>query len=171
MNWRYGRLGWLLVLVQAMWASAATPVVSHDVPSARAVPLDKVDEPYRDAVRRVLERPMLSGRGPAETFYCHPEQYAWFLDHPDRAVIAWRRLGAKCVSINPRADGKFGWTDDNGSEVIWETVYKGPGLRVWFAEGKVRPGSLLPLVPVKAVVVMRHSDSRAPDGAAVMHHQ
>ncbi len=171
MGWRCGRLGWLLLLVQAMWASAASPVMTHDVPSARAVPLEKIDEHCREAVRRVLERPMLSGRGPAETFYCHPEQYAWFLDHPDRAVIAWRRLGAKCVSINPRSDGKFGWGDEFGSEVTWETVYKGSGLRVWFAEGKVRPGSLLPLVPVKAVVVLRYSDSRAADGAAVMHHQ
>jgi hypothetical protein len=95
----------------------------------------------------------------------------WFLDHPDRAVVAWRRLGAKCVSINPRGDGKFSWADENGSEVVWETVYKSAGVRIWLAEGKVRPGPLLPLVPVKAVVVLRHSDSRAPDGLAVMHHQ
>ena len=168
---RFGQLGWLLVLVQATWANAAGPVVTRDAPSARAVPVEKVDEYHRAAVRRVLEHPILAGRGPAETFYCHPEQYAWFLDHPDRAVIAWRRLGAKCVSINPRGDGKFGWADEYGSEVTWETVYKGAGLRVWFAEGKVRPGSLLPLVPVKAVVVLRYGDSHSADGPVVMHQQ
>jgi len=50
-------------------------------------------------------------------------------------------------------------------------VYNAPGVRVWFADGKVRPGPLLPLVSVKAVVILRHNDSRAPDGAAVMRHQ
>ena len=168
------RLAWLMVLVQGWWASAASSVSyfkKTDTASARSVPLERIDERYRDLVRQVLEKPMLVGRGPAETFNCRPAQYTWFLDHPDRAVIAWRRLGAKCVSINPRGDGKFSWADDNGSEVVWETVYKGPGVRVWFADGKVRPGPLLPLVPVKAVVVLRHKDSRAPDGAFVMHHQ
>ena len=55
--------------------------------------------------------------------------------------------------------------------MVWQTLHKGPGIRVWFAEGKVRPGPVLPLVPVQAVVVLRHNDSRAPDGAVVMHHQ
>ncbi len=168
------RLGWLIVLVQALWVNAATSVVStqkKDVPSPRSVPLDKIDERYRGAVREVLDKPILSGRGPAETFFCQPQQYTWFLDHPDRAVIAWRRLGAKCVSIVARGDGKFGWSDETGSEVVWETVYKGPGLRIWFADGKVRPGPMLPLVPVKAVVVLRHNDSKTADGALVMFHQ
>jgi hypothetical protein len=174
MKGRLRQLAWLTVLVAPLWASAASAVTylhRNDVPSARSVPLDKIDERYRELVRQVLDKPMLSGRGPSETFNCRPEHYCWFLDHPDRAVVAWRRLGAKCVSINPRGDGKFSWADDTGSEVVWETVYKGPGVRVWFADGKVRPGPLLPLVPVKAVVVLRHKDSRAPDGASVMQHQ
>src|ERR1700682_4828677 len=127
MKGRFWRLAWLMVLVQACWVSAASSlgyVQKMDVPSARAVPLDKIDKQRRDMVRQVLEKAMLAGRGPAETFNCRPEQYAWFLDHPDRAVVAWRRLGAKCVSINPRGDGKFSWADESGSEVVWETVYK-----------------------------------------------
>ena len=174
MNWRNWRLAWLILLSEVLWASAASSIVplqKNDVPSPRTVPLEQINERYRDMVRQVLETTTLSGRGPAETFYSRPEQYTWFLDHPDRAVVAWRRLGAKCVSINSRADGKFGWADDNGSEVIWETVLRGADLRIWFAEGKVRPGPLLPLVPVKAVVILRHHDTRAPDGAAVMFHQ
>jgi hypothetical protein len=173
MKRRCWRWTWLIVLGEAVCASAAGPLVSPkvDLPSARALPLDQIDERHRDLVRQVLEKTTLSGRGPVETFYARAEQYEWFLDHPDRAVVAWRRLGAKCVSINPRSDGKFGWADENGSELTWETLLKRPGLRIWFAEGKVRPGPLLPMVPVKAVVVLRHTDSRAPDGAAVMHHQ
>jgi hypothetical protein len=174
MQARCWRLAWLIVLVQAWWASAAAPasyLKKADVSLARAVPLEKIDPPYRDLVKQVLDRPMLAGRGPGESFNCQPEQYAWLLDHPDRAVLAWRRLGAKCVTINARGDAKFSWADDSGSEVIWETVYRAAGVHIWFAEGKVRPGPLLPLVPVKAVVVMRHHESRGPDGAAVMFHQ
>jgi hypothetical protein len=167
------KLAWLLVLAQAGWASAANPgfLQKTDLPSPRAVPLDHIDERFRAAVRLVLERPTLSGRGPAESFYCQPKQYNWFLDHPDRAVLAWRRLGAKCVSINPLGDGKYGWTDEYGSEVTWETVCSEPGLRIWFAQGKVRPGPVLPLVPVQVVVVLRHSESKTADGAPVIHHQ
>jgi hypothetical protein len=168
------QLAWLMVLVQAASAnaaSAASYLKKNDFPWARAIPLEKIDERYRELVRQVLEKPILAGRGPAETFNCRPEQYTWFMDHPDRAVVAWRRLGAKCVSIYPRGDGKFSWADENGSEVIWQTVYNESSVRIWFAEGKVRPGPLLPLVPVKAVVVLRHHNSRAADGAAVMQHQ
>ena len=174
MKWGDWRWAWMVVLVDALCASAATPVFSPkkgDLPNPRAVPLEQVGDRHRDQVRQVLEKPMLVGRGPAESFFCQPQQYAYFLDHPDQAVKAWRRLGAKCVSINPRGDGRFGWGDDNGSELIWETIVKGPGLRIWFAEGKVRPGPLLPLVPVKAVIVLRHNQTTNAEGDKIMHHQ
>lgn len=174
MRARWWQLSWLVLVSQPLWVAAANPfgfAQRSDAPSARAVPLDKMEPRSRELVRQVLDKPILSGRGPAESFACHPEQYSWFLDHPDRAVVAWRRLGAKCVSINPRPDGKFSWADEYGSEVVWETAYQGPGVRVWYATGKVCPGPRLPLVPMKAVVVMRHYDSRDPDGSAVMHHQ
>src|SRR4051812_15168635 len=105
---RCWRLSWLILVSHPLWAVAASPIglaQRADVPSDRAVPVDKMDQHGRDLVRQVLDKPILTGRGPAESFTCRPEQYAWFLEHPDRAVVAWRRLGAKCVSINPRTDG------------------------------------------------------------------
>ncbi len=167
-------LAWVVVVAQGIWANAAHPAVpvrKAEAPSPRAVPVDQVESRRREDVASVLEKPTLSAKGTPDTFPCRPEQYAWFLDHPDRAVIAWRRLGAKCVSITPRGDGHFGWADDNGSELVWETVHKGAGVRVWFAEGKVRPGPLLPAVPVKAVIVLRHGESKDSDGIVVMNHQ
>src|SRR5258708_1811458 len=83
MRRRLGQLAWLTALAAPLWVSAASAVPyphRSDVPSARAVPLDKIDERYRDLVRQVLEKPMLSGRGPSETFNCRPEHYCWFLD-------------------------------------------------------------------------------------------
>jgi hypothetical protein len=140
------------------------------VPPDSAVPLDDIPEPQRALVHSVLDRPTLAARGPTETFVCRPDHYYWFLEHPDRAVTAWRKLGAKCVSIVPRGEGTFGWSDDNGSDLTWQTLHRGTGVRVWFAEGKVRPAALLPLVPVKALVVLHHDQHQDHDGATVIEH-
>jgi hypothetical protein len=135
-----------------------------------ALPLDEMDEAHRALARSVLDRPTLAARGPNEAFVCNPEHYYYFLEHPDLAVSAWRKLGAKCVSINARGEGQFGWSDDNGSDLVWQTLHRGSGMRIWFAEGKVRPGPLLPLVPVKAVVVMHHGEAKNAEGAKGIEH-
>ncbi len=85
-------------------------------------------------------------------------------------MAAWRRLGAKCVSITPRGEGLFGWSDDSGSELVWHTLHRGPDMRVWFAEGKVRPAPVLPLVPIKAILVLHHGEAKNAEGATVIEH-
>jgi hypothetical protein len=135
-----------------------------------ALPLDAMEESQRALAHAVLDRPTLAARGPTETFTCNPEHYYYFLEHPDAAVTAWRKLGAKCVSITARGDGQFGWSDDSGSDLVWQTLHRGGGMRIWFAEGKVRPTPLLPLVPVKALVVMHHGEAKNAEGVKVIEH-
>ena len=84
----------------------------REPPPLAAVELDR----KRKLVRPILERPTLSAKGPSESFFCKPDHYFWFLDHPDKAVTAWRKLGAKCVSITPRGKQQFAWADDQGSD-------------------------------------------------------
>jgi hypothetical protein len=173
--------GWLGLLAGVVWAASAGPGRAQHSParpdaaerarSAAQVPLDQLPPHVRDGARRALERPTFFSRGPAEVFACDPSLYYWFLDHPDRAVTAWRKLGAKCLNITSRGQGRFGWTDENGSDIVWETVYREPNLRIWYAEGKVRVAALLPLVPVRAVVVLRHAEAPGLEGKARMHHQ
>lgn len=152
-------------------AAAPTPTVAANPrPSPEAVPLAKLPSPLREEIRTVIERPTISAQGPGEVFTCKPEQYYWFLDHPDRAVTAWRRLGAKCVSINAQGNGLFAWTDDAGSAVTWQTVYSDGEKRVWYAWGKVRPGPLLPLVPVRVVLVLHHKERPGANGGMMIHH-
>src|SRR5437879_5385144 len=81
-----------------------------------------------------LLKPVLHVRGPVESFRCDPRSYQWLLDHPDRAVKAWLRLGAKCMMIDDRGNGRFGCKDKDGSDVHWDTVVSGPEKRVWYAE-------------------------------------
>lgn len=139
-------------------------------PKAHDLPLEALPEAHRRLARQVLDKPAFAALGPSETFYCKPDQYRWFLDHPDRAVAAWRRLGAKCTSITPKGEQQFGWTDDLGSEVTWEAIHRGGDLRIWYAEGKVKPSAVMPMVPIKALVVMRHKETKNDDGAALITH-
>jgi hypothetical protein len=141
--------------------------------AAGNVPLESIPEKFRDNVRLTIEKTTLFTQGPLESFACQPNIYYWLLDHPDRGVIAWRRLGAQCVMISDRGNGRFGWTDEHGSDLQWETVYAGNGRHIWYAEGKVRPALLMPLVPVKALVVLRFAEQegQVANGGKIMQHQ
>lgn len=167
----------LMASICALWlvraACADTPGVLKKTEPAQivAIPWSELDDRVTGIAKQMMEKPTLVARGPSETFACMPEQYQWLLDNPDRAVTAWRRLGAKCVTIERRPNGKFGYIDDAGSDVAWEVVHLSPGLRIWFAEGKVKPSAVLPVVPVKAMIILRHSDLKLPNGTTAVQHQ
>jgi hypothetical protein len=165
-------LAGLALLLVATSAPAGVFFKKHapPVPPDSSLPLDEMDDADRALAHSILEHPTLAARGPSERFPCRPDQYYWFLEHPDRAVTAWRRLGAKCVNITARGDGQFGWSDENGGDLVWRTVHRGSGIHVWFAEGKVRAVPALPLVPVKALLVMRYGEAKNADGKATIEH-
>jgi hypothetical protein len=178
---RFGA-GWLGLLAGVVCAGSVVPARAQQAAgrgdaalerarAAAEIPIDLLPPQVREGVQRTVEKPTLFAHGPAETFACDPAVYQWFLEHPDRAVVAWRRLGAKCVSISDRGGGRFGWADENGSEIVWDTVYRDGQVRIWYAEGKARPAPLLPLVPVRAVVVLHHAAGRDGNGGTVLHHQ
>jgi hypothetical protein len=176
---------WLTLVIATVWVSAV-PVeaqssrpwqrsdLANSTPSLSAasqVPLDEIPAALRPKVRAVMEKPSLSTRGQTETFNGEPRVYQWLLDHPDRAAVGWKRLGAKVADIADRGSGVFGWSDAQGSDIRWQAVYRGPRMRVWHAEGKVRPAALMPLVSVQAVVVLRYTESRDVDNRPVIRHQ
>jgi hypothetical protein len=141
-------------------------------PAASAsIPWQDLNERASGIAQQMVEKPTVFARGPSETFACNAEQYFWLLDNPDRVVLAWRRLGAKCVNITRRGPGRFGYNDDQGSDVSWETIHQSPSVRLWFAEGKVKGTAALPMVPVKALVVLRHTEGKSPEGKTIMQHQ
>jgi hypothetical protein len=136
-----------------------------------SVPLDELPADVQPRARAVLEHPTLRARGPAEAFACQPALYDWLLDHPDLAVRMWRCLGAECTDIRADGAGVFVWSDRQGSAIRWQTVLRGPDRRVWYAEGSVKPGPLLPAVPLRAVAVLRHGEGRDAAGRPVLRHQ
>src|SRR5580765_2977124 len=180
-NWLTG----LVCLTGMAWANGADaqtqPSTQSSPPAAEKtdkvkaaaanVPIAFVPERFRDGIKLTIEKPALYTQGPVETFACDPAFYYWFLEHPDRGVPAWRKLGAQCVMITDRGAGKFGWTDEHGSDLQWEAVFHSADRHIWYAEGKVRPAALLPLVPVKAVIVLRFNEMSGPNGAKAIRHQ
>jgi hypothetical protein len=167
---------WLGLLVGLLWANGAGAAESaRAVPPSRRLPLEVMPQAVREHVRQVVDTPTLSASGQPETFACRPTTYHWLLEHQDRAVGLWRHLGARCIEIADRGAGRFGWTDDQGSDVHWDTVYQDGQMRIWYADGKVRPAALLPLVPVQAVVVLHYSHpaghASAEERRVWMHHQ
>lgn len=173
-------LGWLLMTACAAATNAAsaqntpdpprTPIVQQGFYPA-PVPLDELPPPLRDRVRTVLEHPTLSSRGPLEAFRCRPGLYYWLLDHPDLAMHLWRGLGAKCIDIHPIGEGSFAWKDAQHGEMHWQTIVHNAKQRVWYAEGRVKPGIMLPSVSVRAVVVLNHQEGSDSKGKAAVRHQ
>jgi hypothetical protein len=175
MQWLPSWTGWLCVAVCTLGAGAGT-ACAEEASSSRAaagapVPLDDLPKGVRDSVRAVVEHPTLHTSGPTESFTCKPAQYYDFLEHPDRAVALWRKLGAKCLSISDRGKGRFGWADEHGSDVHWDLVLSGPKTRVWYSEGQVRPNAWLPTVSFQAVVVLHLTETKDADGRPMVRHQ
>jgi hypothetical protein len=179
MGFRQNPLAWLGMVVGVVWGSgvvaAAEPREASQpspVPALPAeVPLDQVPPARREAVRRILERPTLTTPGPVEVFRGKLPFYYWLLDHPDQGVRLWRALGARCMDITPRSDGRFTWSDGQGTEMQWETIHRSSRVRVWYAEGTSKPALLLPAVPVRAVVVLHHDVIRdGGDRPIIRHH-
>jgi hypothetical protein len=139
--------------------------------AAAELPLDQLSADIRGNVQLVATKPTLYAHAPAELFTCCPSIYHWLLDHPDQAVQLWRRLGAKCMDIQDRGKGVFGWSDGQGSDVRWWLVHRTAQMRIWYAEGSARATGILPLVPVRAVMVLRHTDGKNGAGRTLVRHQ
>ncbi len=162
-------VGWLGLVAGMLWAGSAAAQTAN-APSPR-LPLDELPAELRETVRRIVERPTLSATGPAEEFTGRPATYQWLLDHPNYASQAWRRLGTPCLEITDRGDGKFGWADSQGSDLFWRTIYRTPEMQVWYAEGRARPGMLLPTISMRSVVMLRHHAHVDTAGRPRIRHQ
>jgi hypothetical protein len=171
---RRDRFGWLGLCVCALAIGRAAGEERPMPPPAFGplrVPLEKIVPEMRERVRAVAERPTLVARGPVETFLCNPATYRWLLDHPDHACRLWRQLGAKVADIHDQGNGRFGYDDGQGNSVHWHSVLDTPGQRVWYAEGRCKPGLLLPTSTVKAVLLLNLSEGQDSLGRPSLRHQ
>lgn len=150
----------------SMPSMPAAPMAPMTAGPARVTLSDVVAPEYREAVLKVVGKPTLSTRAASPDVVCTPAVYEWLYDHPDRVSLAWRRLKVPCVEITDLGNGKFAWSDGEGSELVWQTVGRFPDGLVWYATGKVKPGAVTPTVPVRAVVIVSHPSKPQKDGLA-----
>jgi hypothetical protein len=168
---RPGWLGILACLVSLGKLGAAETRVPVPLNFSPLTSIEDVPEQYQSSMRSVLDSPTMRIRGPVETFLCEPHIYRWLLDHPDRTVAAWSRMGAKCSPITDRGNGRFGCKDGIGSDVHWDTVVREGNKRIWYAEGVVKPSLLLPSVPVRAILVLHIVEGCDIQGRKGVRHQ
>ncbi len=164
------------VLAGVMLWTVGQPCLADEMPArppkiALPANLDQLPAPTRGAIEKVIQQPTISAVAPLEEFASTGAMYLWLLDHPNRVSLAWQRLNIGAVEIYPMRDGRFAWKDEHGSELTWQTVAKSGEGRIWYAEGKVKPGMFLPLVPVKAVAVLRHGIRKNDNGEPMIRHQ
>jgi hypothetical protein len=148
---------------------AIRPVALMRPRATSSVPLEAIPAGWRDQVAKVVQQPTLTAHaGPEEV---RGRFYDWLLEHPDRACVAWRRLGVPCAPITDLGQGRFGWTDGQGTNVSWRAVARSPELCIWLAEGHARMGNLLPVVPAKAVAVLHYTRHTGIDGQPFITHE
>lgn len=176
MRWAAKALGvWISGVVgstaQAGPPTPPTPLpasLTAPAPAPTAVDFGRVVAPeFRDQVLKVVRNPTLSTTAVGEEVVCTVAVYEWLYAHPDRVALAWQRLQIPAVAITPLGGGKFAWMDENGSEVVWQTVGKFPDGLVWYATGKVKAARATPAVPVQGVVVVCHPKKFEKDGVAL----
>jgi hypothetical protein len=125
---------------------------------------ESVDPKFKNDVIAVAQKPLMSAKFTEDAFIANPTVYQWLLDHPDRTSLAWERLGIPCIPIRDLGKGIFQFKDDQGHEINWQQVGTLTDGRIWYATGKVKPGTLIPSVPVKAVAIVRHPQTAMTDG-------
>jgi hypothetical protein len=166
-------LGGAIGVTAAKAAPPGTPSAMTTPPPAALAPqprmnvLDAVKPEFRDAVAKCMNKATVSTRALGDEVVCTIAVYEWLYEHPDRVALAWQRLKIPSIPISDLGSGKFGWTDEYGSEVVWQTVGTFPGGRVWYATGKVKAGPAAPAIPVQSVVIVTHKKRVEKDGVAL----
>jgi len=169
-NW----LGRLSLAVGLFWGSTALARAQNSILCQRTaanVPVAGMSPALRTRVERVSQDPTLFTLGPSEAFAGQPFVYHWLLEHPDRAMEGWRRLGAKCTTIKDLGTGHFRWTDGRGSQIDWVTAYQDFRRQIWYAEGTVRPGLLVPAIPIQVVLILHYGDRKTESEGTLIYHQ
>lgn len=143
----------------------------HRQISAAQVPLEKLEPQLRTRVADLLQKAPLFARGPVESFPCRPTVYHQILDNPDWVIHCWRVLGACKATVVRQPDGTFLGKDNYGSQLRWQPLSLEQGRRIWYVEGAGRPAPLMPMVQLKAIVLLRFQTVQGEDGRVGIRHR
>ncbi|MBX3425355.1 MAG: hypothetical protein KF688_06720 [Pirellulales bacterium] len=83
--------------------------------AARAIPLDKIDAAYREAVREVVADPTIFRRLPTNVVDCRPEMFTYLCENPETLVEIWRELGLSKAELKRTGPNTFVLQDGAGT--------------------------------------------------------
>ncbi|MEY4395753.1 MAG: hypothetical protein RL595_3002 [Planctomycetota bacterium] len=150
---------------EGSWPGAA--ISQAEFPEIDPSRLSALSEEWSLRVAEITAKPTILVKGQAETFTCDPNTYEWLLENPHRAVTMWKLLGAKCSPIEQEESGRYYSRDGSGTDMKFCLLANAEGLKVWLAEGQGKAGPLMPVVPIKSVIV--HQYKRRMQEGTVTH--
>ncbi len=175
-RWLVGLFG-LLALTATARPADPSPPASVFFPAAPStdygmpqIPLNSLPAELRAGIQAVIEHPTLSAKGPSESFNSDHAVYHWLLEHPEIGTKLWRLLGARVMDIVAQ-NGIYYWNDGQGSEMQWRIVYRDDSTHAWYADGKIKPGFLLPASPFRAFVVLKYDAGKDIKDRPAIRHQ
>jgi hypothetical protein len=157
--------------VSSVQAGGMTEAEATQKIAAAQVPYAHLPEPLRSKVATLLEKPTLYTRGPVEAFPCRPAFYVWLLDRPHLVSRAWKALGAQCAPIEATGNGSFVARHPTSGELRWQEIFKEPGQQIWYAEGTGRPALLMPVMSLRAIILLQYEPVHGADGRVGIRHR
>ncbi len=129
---------------------------------AAQVPLDKIPADYLGAVRSVVDNPDFTFSTDTTPMKVRTAIMDKLFDHPRLAAAMWRYCQfVPTLYATEHPNGDLTIDDGRGLRGTLTTVFKGPGLRIFYIEGRVEKGRMgNPFaVGAKMVVTYRYGDT------------
>lgn len=80
-----------------------------------AIPFDRLDRQYRQAIHQVVHDCSLYRRMPTEMIDCNPQLFTYLANNPEMLVEMWRELGISQVELERTGKNRFRMTDNAGT--------------------------------------------------------
>jgi hypothetical protein len=133
-------VAWLLSALAGVPARAAQPGgLLFSAPqrdeARQAIPFDELTNEVQEKLGRVVGRPSIFRRLPAQVIDCDPDLYVFLVRYPEITVNIWQLLDITKVQLKRTGPYSFEAADGAGTVSKVDLVYGRPDLHVFYAEG------------------------------------
>ncbi|MCA9237868.1 MAG: hypothetical protein KDA44_20480 [Planctomycetales bacterium] len=137
--------------------------------AAAAIPLDKVEPAYRDAVRDVVSQPTLFRRLPTSVVDCRPAMFTYVVENPEALVEIWSDLGLSHAELVRTGENTFALSDGAGTTgemvVVESTCEAGAQNRiVMYVDGRYEGKPFNRPLTAKCVLLLRSGSIEETNG-------
>jgi hypothetical protein len=163
---RQRRLAWVALcslVVVVCFTRTADGASIGDADSSRAarneaynaVPFDKLTPAAKSKLNKILQRPSLYRRLPAQRIVCDSDMHLFLLRHPEVIVNMWTMMGITKLDVSRTAPYEVRAVDGKGTVCDVELVYGTPKLHVTYAKGVYEGSVFRHKIKANCVCVIR----------------